>query len=64
MLCDAMRCQVLVHEGEKLQGRQAIMQKLNSVAKLHAGFKVVHQVQHVDCQPLGVVRAWGCFLCL
>lgn len=46
---------VLTHEGEKAKGRQAVIAKLRSVAQMHAGFgKVVHTVQHVDCQPLGL----------
>lgn len=46
---------VLTHEGEKARGRQAIIAKLRAVAQMHAGFgKVQHQVQYVDCQPLGL----------
>ncbi len=50
------RSQILIHDGERAQGRQAIIAKLRSVAQLHAGFKVIHEVKEVDCQPLGVVR--------
>ena len=46
-----------MHDGEAARGRQAIINKLRSVAQMHAGFKVVHQVHQVDCQPLGVVGA-------
>jgi len=45
---------VLTHDGEVARGRNAIINKLRSVAQMHAGFKVVHQVQQVDCQPLGL----------
>lgn len=45
---------VLLHDGEKATGRQAIITKLKSVAQMHIGFKLVHQIKEVDCQPLGV----------
>lgn len=46
--------QILVHNGDTVRGRQGIIGKLKAVAQMHAGFKVVHHVKDVDCQPLGI----------
>ncbi|PNH03249.1 Mitogen-activated protein kinase kinase 1 [Tetrabaena socialis] len=43
----------LRYDGEAAAGRDAIIAKLQSVAQMHAGFKVQHQVVDVHCQPLG-----------
>mmetsp|Transcript_9782 Transcript_9782/g.24382 ORF Transcript_9782/g.24382 Transcript_9782/m.24382 type:complete len:480 (-) Transcript_9782:340-1779(-) len=45
---------ILVHNGDVARGRQGIITKLKAVAQMHAGFKVVHHVKDVDCQPLGL----------
>ncbi len=40
-------------------GREAIISKLQSVAQMHSGFKVEHEVEDVQCQPLGFVSGTG-----
>ena len=47
--------QVLIHGGEVVRGRQAIIHKLVQVADSHRGITVVYQAQNVDCQPMGSV---------
>ena len=47
--------QTLTYDGERFQGRDAIMAKLQKVADMHWGFRVVHQPLDVDSQALGVV---------
>ncbi len=49
--------QVLIHDGHRAAGREPIIAKLRQVAQMNSGFKIVHQVENVDCQPLGVVRS-------
>jgi hypothetical protein len=51
--------QVYIHDGEQAVGKDAIVKKLGEQARMHAGFRVVHQVNEVDCQPLGVVSHRG-----
>ncbi|PNW81498.1 hypothetical protein CHLRE_06g249150v5 [Chlamydomonas reinhardtii] len=41
------------YDGEMAVGRDAIIAKLQAVAQMHAGFRVVHEVVDVQCQPLG-----------
>lgn len=43
------------YDGEMAVGRDAIIAKLQAVAQMHAGFRVVHEVVDVQCQPLGFV---------
>ncbi|GAX73570.1 hypothetical protein CEUSTIGMA_g1021.t1 [Chlamydomonas eustigma] len=45
---------VFTYDGERAVGCDAIIAKLRGVAQLHAGFKIAHEVQQVDCQALGV----------
>ncbi|KAL6760254.1 mitogen-activated protein kinase [Haematococcus lacustris] len=45
---------VYIHDGERARGRASIIAALRKEAQTYAGFKVVHQVKEVDCQPLGV----------
>lgn len=45
---------LLTHDGEKATGRLAIVALLERMSKMHAGFKFVHEVLHVDCQALGI----------
>lgn len=54
-----MRRQTLRYEGDAAVGREAIISKLQSVAQMHSGFKVEHEVEDVQCQPLGFVSGTG-----
>jgi hypothetical protein len=47
--------QLFSYDGESAHGRQPIITKLQAVAQMHAGFKVIHEVVDVQCQPLGFV---------
>lgn len=44
---------LLVHDGEKHKGLASIIGKIRAVAQMHSGFKIIHEVQSVDCQALG-----------
>ena len=54
-LCAPLHPQVLVHDGVRCLGTTAICAKLREVAQMNSGFKIEHEVLHVDCQPLGSV---------
>ncbi|KXZ43451.1 hypothetical protein GPECTOR_90g538 [Gonium pectorale] len=43
----------LRYDGDSAVGSSSIISKLSSVATMHAGFKVTHQLDDVQCQPLG-----------
>nr|ADI46833.1 MAPKK1f [Volvox carteri f. nagariensis] len=43
----------LRYDGDSTVGCDAILAKLQSVAHMHAGWKVTHEVVDVQCQPLG-----------
>jgi len=45
---------MMLHDGHRAVGAPAIIAKLHEVATMNAGFKIVHAVNTVDCQPLGV----------
>ena len=44
-----------MHDGVRCLGTTAICAKLREVAQMNSGFKIEHEVLHVDCQPLGSV---------
>jgi hypothetical protein len=47
--------QTLLYDGEHSVGGEAIISRLQSVAQMHAGFRVIHELLDVQCQALGAV---------
>lgn len=50
----------MAHEGETVRGQAAILAKLQGVGQMNSTFgRVVYEVDHIDAQALGTVRARG-----